>query len=276
MQVYSCRCHWSRVNLRNFARGARSHDKINPAQALHTLSIHADASGSCIHVSKQAHIVDFEQARKSASKSARPQAGTRSKSSGTTRRRGAGSSAQGRPSASRKGSASRSSSTHSATRTPSRDEIRSSRSSEPARTSTRRPRATTRPSKPAPAPARNPQSRRHALTDAQVTRAARASAEARVRTHSSARSDDASERRGRQDQRKKTFVEQVRDRQHAARKKRADKVFDKTVKHDAAPADNAGSRAALYKGEMGSTHKKAARMQAEQGASSRVRTVKAP
>lgn len=97
-----------------------------------------------------------------------------------------------------------------------------------------------------------------------------------MRTHSSARSDDASERRGRQDQRKKTFVEQVRDRQHAARKKRADKVFDKTVKHDAAPADNAGSRAALYKGEMGSTHKKAARMQAEQGASSRVRTVKAP
>lgn len=56
------------------------------------------------------------------------------------------------------------------------------------------------------------------------------------------------------------------ERKRARAKDRADKAFDKQFRSSAPDPSTAGPRAALYKGEMGSSHKRASRMQRTQDA----------
>lgn len=64
------------------------------------------------------------------------------------------------------------------------------------------------------------------------------------------------------------FLDKLDKRRHDARKKKADRAFDRNVKTDPAPSgtDEGAPRAALYQTKMGSSHKRSARMQNEQSA----------
>lgn len=193
-------------------------------------------------MTKQAHIVDFEQAR-SASAKTRPSAHARTEKTANSR--------------SRRSSRTTDAETHRASSADSRQPHR--RAASPASASSY------------PASSRTEtQHARRSVSDGQLSRAARTAAQARSQTRKQqSNPPQAKGTASRRDAGAKGRWEKI---QHEARKKKADRVFDKTVKPDAhRTADEAGSRAALYKGQMGSTHRKSARMQNE--APSRMRAV---
>ncbi|WP_283170861.1 FtsB family cell division protein [Curtanaerobium respiraculi] len=67
---------------------------------------------------------------------------------------------------------------------------------------------------------------------------------------------------------RRTVAGTLKQRQHDARKRKADRAFDRTVKSDA-PAAESGPRPAVYRGQMGATHRKSSRMRTQQEAVAR-------
>lgn len=183
-------------------------------------------------MTRQAHIVDFEQARSVSSKG-RPSAHPRSEKSGNSHSR----------------------------RSPRTADAETHRTaSAETRRPHRRSNSQTDTASQSPVARNDVQRTRRSMSDAQLSRAARTAAQARTRTNEQAGGSEKKKAPCR-DAGTKGRLEKL---QHDARKKKADRVFDKTMKADVHQgSDEPGSRAALYKGQMGSTHRKSARMQNE-------------
>ena len=78
-----------------------------------------------------------------------------------------------------------------------------------------------------------------------------------------AREDQDTARRPSARKQESALQERFERNRHDRRHKKADREFAKNVVADPKPASEAGPRPGLYKGEMGRTHKKSARMQAQ-------------
>ena len=66
-----------------------------------------------------------------------------------------------------------------------------------------------------------------------------------------------------------------RKHRHDARKKKASRAFDRFVQDQPATPTESGPRAAVYRGQMGSTHRKSARMQNERSSMQRANSASA-
>ena len=79
-----------------------------------------------------------------------------------------------------------------------------------------------------------------------------------------------------QSRKQSTVSDTLKRRQHDARKRKADRAFDRTVKTDE-PSSNSGPRAAVYQTKMGSTHRRSSRMHTNQEkAASRIPAIPLP
>ena len=67
----------------------------------------------------------------------------------------------------------------------------------------------------------------------------------------------------------RNIAESVCKLQRDARKRKADRAFDRTVGASSSASGESGPRAAVYRGKMGSTHRKSSRMRNDQEAASR-------
>lgn len=97
------------------------------------------------------------------------------------------------------------------------------------------------------------------LSDDDLRRSARTALEARMH----AVDEDSDDRYASRGTRRRSGVsDRMERRSNDARKRRADRMFDRQIGDDA-PAAEAGPRAAVYRGKMGHSHRRSARMQNE-------------